>query len=122
MMLIDKFGSNKMYLDITLNGASFERQEQYERLYYKKSRQRRKSTEHVPFKKIKRSMQCNMSLLNYVSFFFTKLLVVCNLVPNLHICIKYLMHFLFIYMVVTSFVMFTFEFSLLMLHFFQILG
>lgn len=71
-MIIDKIGgTSKMYLDITLNGASFERQEQFERLYYKKSRQRRKSTDHVPIKKMKRSMQVNMSLLNYVSFFLT---------------------------------------------------
>lgn len=69
-MLINKIGSSNMYLDITLNGASFERQEQYERLFYKKSRQRRKSTDHIPLKKIKRSIQCHMSLLNYVSLFF----------------------------------------------------
>lgn len=69
-MLINKIGSSNMYLDITLNGASFERQEQYERLFYKKSRQRRKSTDHIPLKKIKRSIQCHMSLLNYVSLSF----------------------------------------------------
>lgn len=57
-----------MYLDATLRGARLELQEQYDKLYKKRKRQRTKSSEFIPVKKLsRRSIRCNVSSLHTVS-------------------------------------------------------
>ena len=59
-------------LDITLNGASLERQEQYDRLFRKRMRRRRQSSENLSIKKLSRQNRHCVENLHKVSsdFFF----------------------------------------------------